>query len=534
MFSTTLLSSAMPTNQPNNTLLTITNINHHLTTTMETLRPCTPLITNPPGESHPQHLHHRPPTLTMGPITSMLHDQAAKDRSEACLNTHNIMSKDANSNAAVVKRGTAYFQRSIAFVGVIVAILLSTHLFTRMSSGTTGQLFHRQCNLIAWLTSNVVGKVSEITTMHLFTFFLPSLVIGYVMVRTGADCESDGVVAMIARVKYRTRYRHDIAPRIKLAMKHVVIGCAFFAFMALLVILARYCQQPLIAFAIAANATPAALLFLAWLSVADARVCEDTLCPVSSEVFFDASQQCSKPTLSSVEADLRNGSMEYLGKFTRSRVSVPIPYTSYTNRRSFPFFCLASIIVLVAFFAIILHSFVGVGHYTNQSRFRQTLLKYEMNAVGISTLLLSVVNLMTNKRRGRSETNARDPYYIVTTSVKLFGFIFAFIPFLAGCFYSTVSQVLLLAIPLTSLAMCTVAGLYVPNLMNLLLSISLLLIGARIVYWFLLLAYHFYSWMLETNQSIFLVVTLIAIAGVFERNALNDKWMSFSKRRFHI
>jgi hypothetical protein len=104
------------------------------------------------------------------------------------------------------------------------------------------------------------------------------------------------------------------------------------------------------------------------------------------------------------------------------------------------------------------------------------------------------------------------------TLLKMLGFVFGFLPFVVGFFYFALSPILLLMIPLSSLILCVVNGLYPPPgflvLVSMIVGISL---GFRVAVWMLLGTYQLYSWLLQINQYMILIILLLlAIAGLWD------------------
>ena len=96
----------------------------------------------------------------------------------------------------------------------------------------------------------------------------------------------------------------------------------------------------------------------------------------------------------------------------------------------------------------------------------------------------------------------------MTTIVKLIGFVFVFLPFLAGFFYA-ISPPYLLAVPLSSLTTCSLAGVF--GLRPFVLAAAFLIIGWNAGYWTLAKLFHAYSWVVKRHCSTLLFLTCLAL-----------------------
>ena len=99
------------------------------------------------------------------------------------------------------------------------------------------------------------------------------------------------------------------------------------------------------------------------------------------------------------------------------------------------------------------------------------------------------------------------------------GFFFIFLPFTAGLLHRLLEPFLILSVPLSSLAICTIAGLSPVSLIGLVLSILLAFIGTNTLYFTLLLSYRIYSWLIHRHLALLLFSAWVAIfAGLLKES----------------
>jgi len=98
--------------------------------------------------------------------------------------------------------------------------------------------------------------------------------------------------------------------------------------------------------------------------------------------------------------------------------------------------------------------------------------------------------------------------HYVMTATLLFGFVFVFIPFLAGLFYA-ISPPFLLAVPASSLATCALTGML--GIIPMLLSILVVGAGAMMTFWTLTKLFLVYEWAVEKSFSTILFLTIVAL-----------------------
>ena len=99
------------------------------------------------------------------------------------------------------------------------------------------------------------------------------------------------------------------------------------------------------------------------------------------------------------------------------------------------------------------------------------------------------------------------------------GFLFIFLPFTAGLLHQLLEPFLILSVPLSSLAICTIAGLSPVSLIGLVLSILLAFIGTNALYFTLILSYRIYSWLIHKHLALLLFSAWVAIfAGLLKES----------------
>ena len=98
--------------------------------------------------------------------------------------------------------------------------------------------------------------------------------------------------------------------------------------------------------------------------------------------------------------------------------------------------------------------------------------------------------------------------HYVMTATLLFGFVFVFIPFLAGLFYA-ISPPFLLAVPASSLATCALTGML--GIIPMLLSVLVVGAGAMMTFWTLTKLFLVYEWAVEKSFSTILFLTVVAL-----------------------
>lgn len=100
-------------------------------------------------------------------------------------------------------------------------------------------------------------------------------------------------------------------------------------------------------------------------------------------------------------------------------------------------------------------------------------------------------------------------HYVMMTATLLFGFVFVFIPFLAGLFYAILSPPFLLAVPASSLATCALTGML--GIAPMLLSILVVGAGAMMTFLTLTKLFLVYEWAVEKSFSTILFLTVVAL-----------------------
>ena len=107
-----------------------------------------------------------------------------------------------------------------------------------------------------------------------------------------------------------------------------------------------------------------------------------------------------------------------------------------------------------------------------------------------------------------SSVVGKDSQHFASTTVKLIGFVFAFLPFLAGFMY-LVSPPYLLVIPVSSLTSCTITGIF--GILPMLISIAVIGVGAKVTLWMMTKLFRVYSWAVNKSFAMLLFLTCLAL-----------------------
>ena len=107
-----------------------------------------------------------------------------------------------------------------------------------------------------------------------------------------------------------------------------------------------------------------------------------------------------------------------------------------------------------------------------------------------------------------SSVVGKDSQHFASATVKLIGFVFAFLPFLAGFMY-LVSPPYLLVIPVSSLTTCTITGIF--GILPMLISIAVIGVGAKVTLWTMTKLFRVYSWAVNKSFAMLLFLTCLAL-----------------------
>ncbi|KAK1742036.1 hypothetical protein QTG54_007609 [Skeletonema marinoi] len=169
----------------------------------------------------------------------------------------------------------------------------------------------------------------------------------------------------------------------------------------------------------------------------------------------------------------------------------------------------ASAIVLTTFFATIAFSFTLVDRTLTNKRRHQTHLSMAQRVVAA----LSISEAITLAKEWYAKRS------ILLFLTEILGFFFIFLPFTAGLLHQLLEPFLILSVPLSSLAICTIAGLSPVSLIGLVLSILLAFIGTNALYFTLLLSYRVYSWLIHRHLALLIFSAWVAIvAGLLKES----------------
>lgn len=105
------------------------------------------------------------------------------------------------------------------------------------------------------------------------------------------------------------------------------------------------------------------------------------------------------------------------------------------------------------------------------------------------------------------------PHPILQFLSETFGYIFIFLPFTAGMLHHLLEPLYILSVPLSSLALCTIAGMSPISMIGLFMSIVILFFGMTIFYMTVVMSFHIYSWLIHRQfLSTLLFVAFASLA----------------------
>lgn len=166
---------------------------------------------------------------------------------------------------------------------------------------------------------------------------------------------------------------------------------------------------------------------------------------------------------------------------------------------------IASAIVLVAFFATIAHSCSLVDRKRNH-RNRLSTTHGVFAALSISEAIILAKEWYSERS-------------ILLFLAETLGFLFIFLPFIAGIVHRLLEPLYILSVPLSSLAICTITGLSPVSLIGLVVSILLAFIGTNILLCTLLLSYRFYSWLIHRHLTLLIFFAwLVMFTGLLNES----------------
>lgn len=186
---------------------------------------------------------------------------------------------------------------------------------------------------------------------------------------------------------------------------------------------------------------------------------------------------------------------------------------------------ISSAIILTAFFGVIAYNFASLGNQSSAKGRKSLYLTLEAQA--IMTLFLAVIvvdHIFTTSQESGDATNHLQESRIraISSVTKLVGFNFVFLPFIAGGLYYIISPsgLFLLAIPLSSLIICSLVGLYHPSVANFTIFMTLLILCVKMVLWMMSTLYRVYVSIVRMHASIIqlfilsVLVTSIIVLGI--------------------
>jgi hypothetical protein len=188
--------------------------------------------------------------------------------------------------------------------------------------------------------------------------------------------------------------------------------------------------------------------------------------------------------------------------------------TFHIHLHNAPPAAVAFTIILVAFFATIAFSCKLLDHKLLMEKRRS---QTHLSIVQIFFKVLSISRAFNHAKgwyTGRS---------ILLLLSETFGFLFIFLPFTVGILHRLLEPIYILSVPLSSLAICTIAGLSPVSLIGLLLSIVLMFIGMNTLYLTLLLSYRLYSWLIHRHFTLLLVTSCLSVfVGILKESYVSE------------
>ena len=126
----------------------------------------------------------------------------------------------------------------------------------------------------------------------------------------------------------------------------------------------------------------------------------------------------------------------------------------------------------------------------------------------VGDVYIQMPGMWSNNGLHWSSVVGKDCQHFASTTIKLIGFVFAFLPFLAGFMY-LVSPPYLLVIPVSSLTTCTITGIF--GILPMLISIAVIGVGAKVTLWMMTKLFRVYSWAVNKSFAMLLFLTCLAL-----------------------
>lgn len=192
------------------------------------------------------------------------------------------------------------------------------------------------------------------------------------------------------------------------------------------------------------------------------------------------------------------------------------PHTCYAILNNTVTAAVASAIVLLVFFAAIATSCTFVEHkMARQVRSQKhfSILQRIFAALSISEAI------------ALAKMSYTGPHPILQFLTETFGYIFIFLPFSAGMLHRLLEPLYILSVPLSSLALCTIAGMSPISLIGLFMSIMVLFFGMTIFYMTMVLSFHIYSWLIHRqflSTLLFVMFALATFGGILTECIVNS------------
>lgn len=459
----------------------------------------TPLTFNWVEDSeHPRNQSKRPsnPTVRYGPLTALLHERHQQNRDEpdevpgSSKNSAAVKDKHEKTKTAsptVVDVILVIAAASLAFVvaihfGLFAFILIESCI--RSLRDTFHSLFINAAvdaanvETAAFLnnTSSSSAEVEHTSIPSAILKYTKMAIWPFVLFVPSFFLFSHLIIGM-------TSGNSQSRDRKKVTWKVLLSLVSLFAFMEAMLAMAYASRWTLLGIT---SAFPLLMMILARLSMASAgKYGIDMITPSCGN--STAAAATMDPDESMVCKCIAIACCDYFSFCTVSLTSLLFGISTYAAPT--PSAAVASAIVLMTFFAAMAFSSTLVDRKLTNKRRRLSMAQRVFAALSISEAIILAKEWYT----GRS---------ILLFLSETLGFLFIFLPFTAGILHHLLELLYILSVPLSSLAICTIAGLSPISLIGLFLSILLVFIGTNMLYFTLLLSYRIYSWLIYRHLAL--------------------------------
>ncbi len=344
-----------------------------------------------------------------------------------------------------------------------------------------------------------------------FAIFLPSIVLFFIVL-SDMNAGNNGTTAILERRgarRIRKSRSGSSSPVGSLqisrqSQRSQFVACVTCLFLFLAGMISSAKSGHLIVLGLMSGVTPIMLIALTWFSVSKAEFLHCGVC--FDEV--DAEQWNNEQRL------VRGGFNELACTFPQtsaeisalSQVDISLCKIANANFTPFSTFffdthqdkshsahfqdeaAISSVMILTAFFGIIAYNYASFANRSSAKGRRSLCLTLEAQA--LMTLFLAIIVMDHIFKSNQDNVNMKDRLQesrveTISLVTKMIGFNFVFLPFIAGGLYSIIlpSGLFFLAIPLSSLVICSLVGLYHPSVANFVIFVTLLVLCVKVIFW---------------------------------------------------